>query len=67
VKPFQEQLAWSAFAVVCYVLPYLIPALKDAVYLQQFATFIVGKVWFFTPHEKERKKRESQPAEASKP
>jgi len=61
MKPFQQQLTWTALALGCYVAPYLVPALTEAAYLQQFATFVIGKVWFFTPHEKvERKKRESQ-------
>jgi len=61
MRPFQQQLVWSAFAIGCYVAPYLVPALAHATLLPQLATFIIGKVWFFTPHEAaERKKRESE-------
>jgi hypothetical protein len=65
MRPFYQQVTWTALALGAYTSMYLVPGLAQATWLADFAKVLMGAVWLPRPQEllemlKRRKERKSK-------
>lgn len=57
MTPREEKFAYTVLAAILYSLPFLVPMLKDAHFLNQLGVGIAAAMWWPTPDERALKKR----------